>query len=161
METLLEKLFALSKQERDSVIKKMIDILDLSSESLDTPQPPKAKKAPVKKPSGKYDVPAALRPGDMKVFNDLKTWRNQVAKDLEFQPYLVFNNESLTCMAYHKPKTEAELLKIKGVGPEKFGKYGETVLEIINGGNTSSLQNDIQDEVQDELPKKRMLKPNV
>lgn len=155
LDLLLEKLFKLESSDRETalyLLDQCIDDFVFSGKAIKS----KSKSGPKKK-TGKYEAvtEASLNPEDKVILAKLKAWRNQVAKDLEIQPFIVFNNETLINMAFYKPKTEEELLKIKGIGSDKTSKFGETILEII-GGETS-LQ---ETTVEPEMPKRRFLKSN-
>ncbi len=161
VELLLEGIFALpAGQIRNSAVQKMLDVLNM----VDTPAPQQVKSSPKKaslkkkKPSSKNESVAedALKPSDKIILNRLKAWRKQVAIDLEIQPFIVFNNVTLINIAFYKPQNEEELLKIKGVAGEKAGKYGETILALVKGEDGMY---DVNAEA--DLPKKRMLEPNI
>jgi superfamily II DNA helicase RecQ len=129
MEAFLEKIFKLAPRERDEVLEKCNSLVDQFLKPVSTVAPKKVKKQQPGKE--KYENVEKLETdGDNIIFQKLKSWRSEVSKDLEIQPYLVFDNKTLTNIAFYKPTTEQELIKIKGIGPEKAGKYGETIMEI-------------------------------
>lgn len=80
---------------------------------------------------GKYELVSSLNPEDEPCFAELKKWRNQVARDLEWAPYMILDNKTLMSIAYYKPTTEDEMLQIKGIGPEKLGRYFGAITDII------------------------------
>ena len=47
-------------------------------------------------------------------------------------PYVVFSDVTLLEMAEFKPANRWEMLKIRGVGNQKFKNYGEKFLQLIN-----------------------------
>ena len=47
------------------------------------------------------------------------------------KPYIIFSDMTLIEMAEKKPKNKWEMLKIKGVGNQKFKSYGDIFLEKI------------------------------
>jgi DNA helicase-2/ATP-dependent DNA helicase PcrA len=51
--------------------------------------------------------------------------------------FVVFTDATLVAIAEAAPKTPAELLRIAGVGKSKLEKYGEDVLELVNGTPTA------------------------
>jgi ATP-dependent DNA helicase RecQ len=61
----------------------------------------------------------------------LKSLRLHLARENGVPAYLVFNDATLLEMAARKPKTEAELLQVPGVGPAKLDKYGAAFLKVI------------------------------
>ena len=57
--------------------------------------------------------------------------RREIADGLDLPPYVIFHDATLKQMAEVRPKTEAELLSIHGVGEEKMARYGRAFLEVI------------------------------
>jgi DNA helicase-2/ATP-dependent DNA helicase PcrA len=74
------------------------------------------------------DCPASY---DEELFEALRTWRRERAGDDEVPPYVVFTDATLQLIAEHRPRTDAGLLKIAGVGPTKLEKYGAEVLALL------------------------------
>lgn len=46
-------------------------------------------------------------------------------------PYIIFSDKTLIDMAAKKPSSKPEMLDVSGVGENKFAKYGERFLEVI------------------------------
>ena len=69
---------------------------------------------------------------DDPVFEGLNNLRHQIAKEEKVPPYVVFSDVTLIEMAELKPRTRWEMLKIRGVGNQKFKNYGEMFLNFIN-----------------------------
>ncbi len=69
---------------------------------------------------------------DNGLFEKLRVLRRQIATAKNCPPYIVFGDVSLREMALHLPKNNEEFLRIKGVGQNKLGEYGESFLEVIN-----------------------------
>ena len=69
---------------------------------------------------------------DDPLFEDLNRLRNDIAKEEEVAPYVVFSDVTLLEMAEFKPANRWEMLKIRGVGNQKFKNYGEKFLQLIN-----------------------------
>jgi len=70
--------------------------------------------------------------GKLDTFDRLKQWRRELAHEKNIPPYLIFHDSVLLELSARKPETLAELAYIKGVGPIKVGRYGETLLSILN-----------------------------
>lgn len=66
------------------------------------------------------------------LFEGLNNLRHQIAKEEKVPPYVVFSDVTLIEMAELKPRTRWEMLKIRGVGNQKFKNYGEMFLNFIN-----------------------------
>jgi len=67
----------------------------------------------------------------IKLFEILRKKRLEIAKSKKFPAYCVFDNITLKEMASIKPNTKQEMLRIRGVGEEKFREYGEIFLNEI------------------------------
>lgn len=65
----------------------------------------------------------------------LRQRRNEVAKEAGVKPYMVLHNSVLSEIAEKKPTTTEELGKIKGMGKKRLARYGEFILEAINGSS--------------------------
>ena len=46
-------------------------------------------------------------------------------------PYIIFSDKTLIDMAAKMPAYKPEMLDVSGVGENKFAKYGERFLEVI------------------------------
>lgn len=67
------------------------------------------------------------------LFEELRHLRKDLATENGVPPYIVFSDKSLQEMAYYYPMTEADFLKINGVGLEKLGKFGTPFIDEIKG----------------------------
>ncbi len=65
------------------------------------------------------------------LFKKLNFLRKEIAKKENIAPYIVFSDMTLIEMAEKVPKNRWEMLKIKGVGNQKFKNYGIKFLEQI------------------------------
>jgi ATP-dependent DNA helicase RecQ len=74
---------------------------------------------------------AELEGGDEDLFKALRDLRSRLAIDRRVPAYMVFSDATLVDMARRKPKSEAELLAISGVGLAKLERYGEVFLGVI------------------------------
>lgn len=68
---------------------------------------------------------------DEPLFQALRQLRLEIARQEEVPPYVVFNDRALQEMAVHFPRTKEEFMRINGVGPIKWVKYGEKFLALI------------------------------
>jgi ATP-dependent DNA helicase RecQ len=87
---------------------------------------------PIQRPLVAAD-PADATPEDTLFFH-LKATRKRIADDRGIPAYLVFSDAALYEMARRRPRSDAELLAISGVGPKKLVQYGPTFLEAISEG---------------------------
>lgn len=65
------------------------------------------------------------------LFEVLRQLRLRTAQEEKVPPFVVFSDRALQEMCVFFPKTEAEFVKINGVGPIKWNKYGEKFIEVI------------------------------
>lgn len=107
----------------------LLDIADKDDSSTST----KASKTPKKKAEKEEkltDVPQdILHP---RLFNLLRTWRAEKARELAMPAYVVFSQRALIAMTNVQPRTTAELKKLPGVGKAVVERYGDALLELIN-----------------------------
>ena len=76
-------------------------------------------------------VDPALMPPDERLFERLRGWRRQVAEEHGVPPYVVFHDSTLRALAALKPRDEAALLAVPGVGEAKRARYGAALLAAI------------------------------
>jgi DNA helicase-2/ATP-dependent DNA helicase PcrA len=113
----------------------------LPQDALPVPKAPKAKGArmclecgrPLQTAADKArrrcaDCPA---PYDEELFERLRQWRTDRAREEEIAAFMVFSNATLEEIATRRPRSTRELLKVSGVGKEKLHKYGEELLELV------------------------------
>jgi len=74
---------------------------------------------------------AAATAAGSPLYEDLKALRRELADSRGVPAYIVFSDATLLAMAASKPRNEAELLNVSGVGPTKLDRYGEAFLEVL------------------------------
>ncbi len=65
------------------------------------------------------------------MFEELRRWRFKKAQARRVPAYMIFNDATLDELARVKPRTQEELLAIKGIGPSKARGLGKEALAII------------------------------
>ncbi|MDH6562185.1 DNA helicase RecQ [Bacillus safensis] len=65
------------------------------------------------------------------LFEQLRAVRMKLAREQGVPPFVVFSDQTLKEMSAVQPKTEEELLHIKGIGVQKREKYGDVFLKEI------------------------------
>ncbi|MCY8499455.1 DNA helicase RecQ [Bacillus atrophaeus] len=73
---------------------------------------------------------AAITENDA-LFERLRMLRKQIAAEQGVPPFVVFSDQTLKEMSGKQPANEEDLLSIKGVGEQKWVKYGKLFLEEI------------------------------
>ncbi|WP_338697434.1 DNA helicase RecQ [Streptomyces sp. Q6] len=75
------------------------------------------------------DLPAELVP----VFEALRAWRGEQAKENGVPAYVIFHDATLREIALQRPTSVAQLGTIGGVGEKKLATWGEGVLKVLAG----------------------------
>ncbi len=65
------------------------------------------------------------------LFERLRALRRELADKLNVPAYVVFSDRTLLEMAEARPRDEADLLSVSGVGEHKLARYGKAFLETI------------------------------
>ncbi|TGB02686.1 DNA helicase RecQ [Halobacillus salinus] len=68
---------------------------------------------------------------NVEYFNELRNLRKEMADEAGLPPYVIFPDSTLKAFSIYLPETKSEMLSIKGVGEQKWNKYGERFLELI------------------------------
>jgi len=80
-----------------------------------------------KKPT-KLDVD--VTDADSNLVATLREWRRDKASELGVPAYIVFNDKALLQIATLKPRSDAALLAVEGIGKVKLQRYGSAILMI-------------------------------
>lgn len=83
-----------------------------------------------RRPTGTAAEVAILTPDQDRVFEILRMWRKEKAKELDVPAFVVFSDRTLRHMAQLHPRNKNELFKVHGLGDAKVERFGE---ELING----------------------------
>jgi ATP-dependent DNA helicase RecQ len=65
------------------------------------------------------------------LFEKLKSWRLEQAREQSVPPYVVFHDATLAAIAAARPRSVAELSKIPGIGAKKLDRYAEALLRLL------------------------------
>ena len=68
---------------------------------------------------------------DHGLFEELRRVRKDIASAENVPPFIIFSDATLKDMAAKLPKTEQEFLEVKGVGTQKFDRFGRAFLEAV------------------------------
>jgi len=71
------------------------------------------------------------------LFGRLRDLRRRLATERGIPAYMVFSDAVLLAMSALRPKTEAAVLSISGVGPKKLAQYGDAFLAVLRGESTA------------------------
>lgn len=84
-----------------------------------------------KSSSAKKRKSDVLNSKGLELFEQLRELRTEIAKEESMPPYIIFSDKTLVDMCIKVPSNKEEMLKVTGVGENKFEKYGERFLQII------------------------------
>ncbi|MDE0927890.1 MAG: ATP-dependent DNA helicase UvrD2 [Acidimicrobiales bacterium] len=68
---------------------------------------------------------------DSPVLDTLKTWRNDLARANDVDPWKVFNNATLEALVALWPTEQEQLVAVSGIGPFKADRHGKALLDIL------------------------------
>lgn len=75
------------------------------------------------------------------LFEKLNNLRKEIAEKEGVAPYIIFSDLTLIELAEKKPSNRWEMLKIRGVGNQKFKNYGESFLKAIHPLDSIQFEN--------------------
>lgn len=64
-------------------------------------------------------------------FEELRQLRKTIADESNLPPYVIFSDATLKDLTIYLPESKEEMMNIKGIGEQKFEKYGEPFLEKL------------------------------
>lgn len=133
MDAILAKYYSLTPKQRKVTAEKFLEILNENEET---------RKKSGKKSTAKFKKITKLETErDTAMFNRLRAWRNQTAEsmglDVKTEAWQIMKNDPLMNVAYYRPASEEEFLRIEGMNEETFSSYGQQILDIVAGKNVS------------------------
>lgn len=66
-----------------------------------------------------------------RLFEALRGWRAQEAREQSVPAYVIFNDNTLREIATRKPLTREDLASVSGVGQTKLERYGQALLHLV------------------------------
>lgn len=81
--------------------------------------------------SGAKSAEPVLPPEAARIYENLRRWRYEVARNHEVPAYVIFTNATLQQIAVEQPLSLQELNHIDGVGARKLEAYGEEILRCV------------------------------
>ena len=76
-------------------------------------------------------VIGASRTDKQALYAVLKMKRKEIAEEEGVPPYMVFTDRTLLDMCVKAPSNKTEMLKVSGVGENKYARYGSQFLRCI------------------------------
>ncbi|MDA0338152.1 MAG: HRDC domain-containing protein, partial [bacterium] len=84
-------------------------------------------------------VPSDLDVNGARIFEALRAWRLETAREEGKPPYVVASDRTLRDIATLRPADMDELLLCHGIGPAKVEKFGKDILGVLRATQSSSL----------------------
>ena len=78
------------------------------------------------------------------LFDALRAWRTERAREEKMPAYVVAYDETLASIAAARPTSLAALERVKGIGPSKLDKYGTDILAIIAAAAPAPAGSDVE-----------------
>lgn len=75
------------------------------------------------------------------LFEQLRELRSVIAGEENVPPYIIFSDKTLVDMCVTIPLNKEEMLQVKGVGDNKFSRFGERFLQIIRNYTDGAYEN--------------------
>ena len=69
---------------------------------------------------------------DGALFEKLRGWRAQIAREHGVPAYVVFHDNTLQAIAHRRPRSLGELRSISGIGEKKLERYGDQILAVVS-----------------------------
>ncbi len=85
--------------------------------------------------------------------DQLRALRTQWARDANLPAFRIFSNETIEGIVLTRPRSPAELARIKGLGPMKLEKYGAGLLEAVRSASDEVVSSFADDEKAPASPK--------
>ncbi|MCX0277374.1 DNA helicase RecQ [Nocardia zapadnayensis] len=79
-----------------------------------------------------------LEGADRELFEALRDWRTETAREKKIPPYMVFSDATLVGIVEARPTSIGALGTVSGVGLKKRAEYGEAILAVIAGAASPS-----------------------
>lgn len=70
---------------------------------------------------------------DEELLAALRAWRRERGMEAAAPLYTILSNAALEELARFRPSTPEQLLEIKGIGPGKLARFGDSLLEVLAG----------------------------
>jgi ATP-dependent DNA helicase RecQ len=69
---------------------------------------------------------------DGTLFEKLRAWRAQIAREHGVPAFVVFHDDTLQAIAHRQPRSLGELRSISGIGEKKLERYGAQLLAVVS-----------------------------
>ena len=73
-----------------------------------------------------------LLPDEFKAYKALQSWRNDLAKKLDWSAFRICHNSHLIAIVKANPQTLDELGNLSSFGKTRAEKYGDDIMSVLN-----------------------------
>ncbi|HEX5756879.1 MAG TPA: HRDC domain-containing protein, partial [Arenimonas sp.] len=73
----------------------------------------------------------SLDAADTGLFEHLRQWRAELAREQNVPAYVIFHDATLRAIACRRPRSLSDLRTVAGVGEAKLARYGEALIEQV------------------------------
>ena len=80
---------------------------------------------------GLQDSGEPLTEYDPDLFESLRQWRWEAARQKNVAAFMILYNRTLEEIARSRPRSLPELLEVHGIGPQKLAEFGADILEVV------------------------------
>jgi len=91
-------------------------------------------KTPAKGKATRRKPAAAANPVDDPLFERLRAWRAEAAREHGVPAYVIFHDATLRAIAEIQPTSLHDLRGVAGIGAKKLEAYGDAILEVVSEG---------------------------
>jgi ATP-dependent DNA helicase RecQ len=91
-------------------------------------------------PGTRHGVGTPARPRNEIVFEALRQWRRDVAREHGVPAYTVFHDSTLEELAIVLPQSLDDLREISGIGATKLDRYGARLLDLVRQSRSSGAE---------------------
>ncbi|MHC4955543.1 MAG: HRDC domain-containing protein [Planctomycetota bacterium] len=83
--------------------------------------------------AAKPDPTAELSEPERLLFNTIRTWRAETAREEGVPPYVILTNRQLVRVVTDQPESLTALGQLDGIGASKIERYGAAILKMLHG----------------------------
>lgn len=82
-----------------------------------------------------HDEPISLDPVTQRLWERLRSWRTETAKEHSVPAYVIFHDATLRELVRLCPQTKEALRQVTGIGTYKIDKYGDSLIDILRNNS--------------------------
>ena len=128
LETCLDMFLSFDEDSKYQNISLLLEDIKKGKREISNEQEKKLGKAP--EPNQTLEK-NSLTDNEQELFEILRDIRLQYARNGKLPPYYIFNDKTLIDMCKKMPQNKQDMLKVYGVGENKYEKYGDGFLKTI------------------------------